>query len=123
MGILTISGRTKNVIISSSGENIYPESIENVINQHSLVIDSMVYELDKKLVAKIYIDYDLFDEQHNLKTESDSNLHKEILVLLEAIKIESNQQLSSFSKLNSVVEQTEPFIKTPTKKIKRYLHM
>ena len=123
MGILTISGRTKNVIISSSGENIYPESIENVINRHSLVIDSMVYELDKKLVAKIYIDYDLFDEQHNLKTETDSDLHKEILVLLEDIKNESNGLLSSFSKLNSVVEQTEPFIKTPTKKIKRYMHM
>ena len=123
MGILTISGRTKNVIISSSGENIYPESIENVINRHPLVIDSMVYELDKKLVAKIYIDYDLFDEQHNLKTETDSDLHKEILVLLEDIKNESNGLLSSFSKLNSVVEQTEPFIKTPTKKIKRYMHM
>lgn len=122
MGILTISGRSKNVIIGASGENIYPESIENVINRHSLVIDSMVYELDKKLVAKIYIDYDLFDEQHNLKTETDSDLHKEILTLLEDIKNESNGLLSSFSKLNSVVEQTEPFIKTPTKKIKRYMH-
>jgi len=123
MGILTISGRSKNVIIGASGENIYPESIEAVIEQHPLVIDSMVYEVDKKLVAKIYIDYDLFDQQHNLKTQSDLDLHKDILELLDNIKIESNRQLSTFSKLNVVIEQSEPFIKTPTKKIKRYLHM
>ncbi|MEG3753638.1 AMP-binding protein [Psychromonas arctica] len=122
-GVLTISGRSKNVIISASGENIYPESIESIIEQHPLVVDSMVYELDKKLVAKIYIDYDLFDEQHNLKKQSDFDLHKDIINLLEEIKVSSNQQLSSFSKINSVIEQTEPFIKTPTKKIKRYLHM
>ena len=123
MGVLTISGRSKNVIIGASGENIYPESIEAVIEQHPLVIDSMVYEVDKKLVAKIYIDYDLFDEQHNLKTQSDLDLHKDILELLNSIKIESNRQLSTFSKLSVMIEQTEPFIKTPTKKIKRYLHM
>jgi len=122
-GVLTISGRSKNVIISASGENIYPESIESIIEQHPLVVDSMVYELDKKLVAKIYIDYDLFDEQHNLKKQSDFDLHKDIINLLEEVKVSSNQQLSSFSKINSVIEQTEPFIKTPTKKIKRYLHM
>ncbi|MDA7745728.1 AMP-binding protein [Psychromonas sp.] len=122
-GILTISGRSKNVIIGSSGENIYPEAIESVIEQHPLVVDSMVYELDKKLVAKIHIDYDLFDEQHNLKTSSDAELHEDIISLLESIKKETNQQISSFSQIRSVIEQTEPFIKTPTKKIKRYLHM
>ncbi|WP_051368866.1 AMP-binding protein [Psychromonas arctica] len=123
MGILTISGRSKNVIIGSSGENIYPESVESVIEQHPLVIDSMVYEVDKKLVAKIYIDYDLFDEQHNLKTQSDFDLHKDIVSLLESIRNETNKSLASFSKISSVVEQAEPFIKTPTKKIKRYLHI
>jgi len=87
LGVLTISGRSKNVIIGASGENIYPEAIEAIINQHELVLDAMVYELDKK------------------------------------VEIESNQQLSSFAKLHAVIEQTEPFIKTPTKKIKRYLHM
>jgi len=123
MGVLTISGRSKNVIIGSSGENIYPESVESVIEQHPLVIDSMVYEVDKKLVAKIYIDYDLFDEQHNLKTQSDFDLHKDIVSLLESIRVETNKSLASFSKISSVVEQAEPFIKTPTKKIKRYLHI
>jgi len=123
MGVLTISGRSKNVIIGASGENIYPEAIEAIINQHELVLDAMVYELDKKVVAKIHIDYALFDERHNLNESTDYELHKDILTLLESIKVESNQQLSSFAKLHAVIEQTEPFIKTPTKKIKRYLHM
>jgi len=123
MGVLTISGRSKNVIIGPSGENIYPESVESVIERHTLVIDSMVYEVDKKLVAKIYIDYDLFDEQHNLKTQSDFDLHKDIVSLLESIRVDANKSLASFSKISSVVEQAEPFIKTPTKKIKRYLHI
>lgn len=123
LGVLTISGRSKNVIIGASGENIYPEAIENIIDQHPFVLESMVYELDTKVVAKIYIDYDLFDEEHNLKTQTDADLHKDILVLLEEIKNGANQQLSAFSKLSAVYEQREPFIKTPTKKIKRYLHV
>lgn len=123
MEVLTITGRSKNVIIGPSGENIYPEAIEAIINQHELVLDSMVYELEKKVVAKIHIDYALFDERHNLNTSTDFELHKDILAMLESIKTESNAQLSSFAKLHAVIEQTEPFIKTPTKKIKRYLHM
>lgn len=123
MEVLTITGRSKNVIIGASGENIYPESIEAVVNQHPLVLDSMVYELDKNVVAKIHIDYGLFDEQHNLSKSSDYELHNDIISLLESIRNQSNDQLSSFSKIKSVIEQTDPFIKTPTKKIKRYLHM
>ena len=122
-GILSINGRSKNVIIGASGENIYPEVIESVLNQNELVIDSLVYELDDKVVAKIYIDYDLFDETHNINKTSDSALHEQILAKFEEIKMEANSQLASYSKIATIFEQTEPFIKTPTKKIKRYLHI
>tara|TARA_R110001583_G_scaffold67490_2_gene192855 strand:- start:8273 stop:9964 length:1692 start_codon:yes stop_codon:yes gene_type:complete len=122
-GILSINGRSKNVIIGASGENIYPESIEAVLNQNELVLDSLVYELDGKVVAKIYIDYDLFDEMHNINKTSDSALHTEILKILGEIKVDANTQLANFSKISTVFEQSEPFIKTPTKKIKRYLHV
>ncbi|WP_019614342.1 AMP-binding protein [Psychromonas ossibalaenae] len=122
-GVLTINGRSKNVIIGASGENIYPEAVESVINQNPLVLDSMVYEVDHKVVAKIHIDYDQFDEAHNINQTSDSALHDDILSLLEEIRTEVNTQLSSYSKITRVVEQREPFIKTPTKKIKRYLHI
>lgn len=122
-GVLSINGRSKNVIIGASGENIYPEAVESILNQNELVIDSLAYELEGKVVAKIYIDYDLFDETHNIKKTSDSALHTEILEIFEQIKAEANTQLASYSKIASVFEQSEPFIKTPTKKIKRYLHI
>jgi long-chain acyl-CoA synthetase len=122
-GVLSINGRSKNVIIGASGENIYPEAIESVLNQNELVADSLVYELDKKVVAKIHLDYDLFDETHNIQKNSDSALHTEILAILEVIKKEANDQLAHYSKIALVFEQTEPFIKTPTKKIKRFLHI
>jgi long-chain acyl-CoA synthetase len=122
-GILSINGRSKNVIIGANGENIYPEVIEAILNKHELVIDSLVYELKDKVVAKIYLDYDLFDETHNIKKTSDSALHTEILAIFEEIKKEANSQLANYSKISSIFEQSEPFIKTPTKKIKRYLHI
>ncbi len=121
-GILTINGRSKNVIIGASGENIYPEALESIINQHPLVADSLVYESEHKVVAKIHIDYDLFDESHNISNSSDSALHEDILSLLEEIRISVNEQLASYAKIIRVVEQQEAFIKTPTKKIKRYLY-
>lgn len=121
-GVLTINGRSKNVIIGANGKNIYPEAVESVINQHPLVLDSLVYEVDHKVVAKIHIDYDQFDESHNVSKSSGSALHKEVLSLLEEVRTAVNIQLSSYSKITRVVEQCEPFIKTPTKKIKRYLH-
>lgn len=121
-GVLTINGRSKNVIIGASGENIYPEALESIINQHPLVLDSLVYELDLKVVAKIHIDYDQFDDSHNINRSSDSVLHNDILSLLEEIRTTVNAQLSSYCKISKVFEQSIPFIKTPTKKIKRYLH-
>lgn len=122
-GILYINGRSKNVIIGSSGENIYPETVEAVLNQNPMVCDSLVYADNEKIVAKLFIDYDKFDEIHNIKTTSDSALHKTIITLLEEIKMTANSQLAHYAKVSRVIEQTVPFIKTPTEKIKRYLHM
>jgi len=121
-GILTINGRSKNVIIGANGENIYPECVEAIINQHQFVIDSLVYEQDNQVVAKIHIDYDLFDEEYKMEESNEAELHKDIIKLLASIKESSNMLLSANSKLKMVIEQTEPFIKTPTKKIKRYLY-
>lgn len=122
-GMLFINGRSKNVIISSSGENIYPEALESIINEDPMVLDSLVYEENNKVVAKIHIDYEKFDELHNIKNKSDSLLHIEILSLLEEIKLTANSKLAVFSKIMAVYEQTGSFVKTPTKKIKRYLYI
>lgn len=119
--ILTISGRSKNVIIGASGENIYPEAIESVVNQIPMVIDSLVYDIDGAVVAKILLDYDLFDDENNIN-KTTTEIKKNIATELESVRVKANSLLSNHAKITKVFEQQIPFIKTPTKKIKRYLH-
>ncbi|MCW9067762.1 MAG: AMP-binding protein [Sulfurimonas sp.] len=111
-GFLFINGRSKNLILGSSGENIYPEQIESIINKNAAVLDSLVMQKNNKLVAMICLDYETFD----------INKVKNIDDFLEKMRQDVNSQLSSFSKITKFIEQKEPFIKTPTKKIKRYLY-
>jgi long-chain acyl-CoA synthetase len=122
-GNLTISGRSKNVIIGASGENIYPEQIEAIINLNEYVLDSLVFDMDSKLVARIHLDYELIDKKFDAQKHSESDLHASIENFLEQMRLDVNKQLSSFSKISRYVEQSEPFIKTPTKKIKRFLYI
>ncbi|WP_457747414.1 AMP-binding protein [Sulfurimonas sp.] len=121
-GYLYISGRSKNVIIGSGGENIYPEQIEATINQHEAVLDALVIEQDSKLIARIHLDYELIDKMFKAHNTPDSQVKKKIEELLEEMRIEVNSQLASYAKIVKFVEQIEPFVKTPTKKIKRYLY-
>ena len=121
-GFLFISGRSKNVIIGSSGENIYPEQIEAVINQNEAVMDSLMIEKDGKLVARIHLDYELIDKMFNADNTPDAEVREKINDLLEEMRIDVNSQISSFSRMVKFIEQIEPFVKTPTKKIKRYLY-
>lgn len=121
-GYLFISGRSKNVIIGSGGENIYPEQIEATINQNEAVLDSLVMEQDGKLVARIHLDYELLDKRFKAENTPDAEVKDKITNLLEEMRVEVNSQVSSFSKMVKFIEQIEPFVKTPTKKIKRYLY-
>ncbi|EDZ62491.1 Long-chain-fatty-acid--CoA ligase [Sulfurimonas gotlandica GD1] len=122
-GFLFISGRSKNVIIGSGGENIYPEQIEAVINQNEAVLDSLVMEQDSKLIARVHLDYEMIDEMFKADRASDAKVKEDIANFLEELRVDVNTQVASFSKVNKFVEQIEPFIKTPTKKIKRYLYV
>jgi long-chain acyl-CoA synthetase len=121
-GYLYISGRSKNVIIGPGGENIYPEQIESIINQNETVLDSLVMEQDGKLIARIHLDYELIDKMFDAHKLPDAEVRKKIADYLENMRKEVNTQLASFSKIQKFVEQIEPFVKTPTKKIKRYLY-
>ncbi len=121
-GYLFISGRSKNMILGPSGENIYPEQIESIINEHPLVLDSLVLEQDGKLIARVHLDYEQLDRMFKAEKRSDQDVHKDIEKLLEEIRIETNKRLASFAKITKFIEQQEEFIKTPTKKIKRYLY-
>jgi len=122
-GYLFISGRSKNMILGPSGENIYPEQIEAIINEHETVLDSLVLQVDGKLVARIHLDYELIDKMFKANAIPESEVKAKIDKLLEEMRIETNKKLASFSKITKFVEQIEPFVKTPTKKIKRYLYM
>jgi len=123
-GYLSLKGRLKNVIIGPSGENIYPESIETVLNEYRFVNDAVVFEQEGRIIAKVHLDYDAimehmrdFAESAMDKTRDVSRLSAEYVNNLRKMV---NRRLNAFSKLYTILEQKEPFEKTPTKKIKRY---
>jgi len=122
-GYFFMSGRAKNIIVGSSGENIYPEQIEAAINANIFVSDSLVFDDSGTLTARINLDYDKLDEELGVRKKSETEVHKEVAEVLESIRKEVNENVSSFSRIRKVIEQKEPFVKTPTKKIKRYLYV
>jgi long-chain acyl-CoA synthetase len=117
-----MSGRAKNIIVGPSGENIYPEQIEAAINAHNLVSDSLVLDNEGVLTARIHLDYDKVDEILGIRQKSETQTQAKVADILEDIRTEVNENISSFSRIKKVIEQREEFIKTPTKKIKRYLY-
>lgn len=119
-GNLHIRGRSKNVIVMSNGENVYPEPIEHKLNAYSWVVEALVVENNGKLDGWIYPDYELIDEE----TEGQSRVEQREYInsLIADMRREVNEQLSTASRLTRIVERREPFIKTATHKIKRYLY-
>ncbi len=118
---LFIEGRSKSVIVLSHGENIYPEAIEEKINSYAEVVECLVVENGTdKLAARVYLDYELIDRETAGKSPQEKLDY--IAELLKKIKREVNGQLPVYSQLSQVIEQREPFSKTATHKIKRYLY-
>ena len=122
-GYFFMSGRSKNIIIGPGGENIYPEQVEAAINAHKLVADSLVFDDNGTLAARIYLDPEKLDAHFGVTYKSETKMHEKIEALLEEIRLEVNENVSSFSRIRKVIEQREEFVKTPTKKIKRYLYV
>ncbi|NWF90129.1 MAG: AMP-binding protein [Ignavibacteriaceae bacterium] len=121
-GYLFIQGRLKNVILGPSGENIYPEAIESIINRSDEVLESLVYDDNRQLVARVYLDYERLEAEFaNLKL-TETQIKQKIKELLENLLKKVNEQVSSFSRIARFIEQKEPFEKTATLKIKRYLY-
>ncbi|MCD6181589.1 MAG: AMP-binding protein [Candidatus Cloacimonetes bacterium] len=119
---LFIRGRLKNVIIGPSGENIYPEEIETAINESENVLESLVFSREKRIIARIYLNYEFFDQEQKKHHYNSTQMQDKINKALDDIKKNVNQRVSSFSRISVVIEQAEPFEKTPTQKIKRYLY-
>ena len=119
-GNLHIKGRSKSVIVMASGENIYPEAIEHKLNAYPFVVESLVLENNGVLEAWIYPDYELIDNE--TRGQSRTQRHQYISGLLDQMRTEVNAQLPINSRLSRILERREPFIKTATHKIKRYLY-
>ena len=122
-GYIFINGRSKNVIIGSGGENIFPEQIEATINQNKVVVDSLVMMQADRLIAKVHLDYELIDKMFKADNAPDSEVKEKINALLEEMRKDVNTKVASYCKMVKFIEQIEPFIKTPTKKIKRFLYV
>lgn len=125
-GYLYICGRLKNIILGSNGENIYPEDIEAIINRHQLVVESLVYELKGKLIAKVHLNQQELEQKYKDLKVAAASLHQELERKAEEVLAEIqayvNGQVNRSSRLSVIVVQSEPFEKTPTLKIKRYLY-
>ena len=121
-GYLFIRGRLKNMILGPSGENIYPEEIEALINEYDFVSESLVVEQEGRLVALVHIDYESLKEHVRDVAESAADISKQANEYLAQLKRTVNKRLNVFSRVSDFLEKNEPFEKTPTKKIKRYLY-
>lgn len=125
-GIIYIKGRSKNMILGPNGENIYPEEIEAVINSKEHVLESLVMEYKGKLTARVHLKMEELEEQfHHLKEnagEFQKQLQKKVDEVLEELLIHVNQHVSRNSKLQLIIQQVQPFEKTATQKIKRFLY-
>ena len=118
-GCLAIKGRVKTMILGSGGENIYPEPIESLINANEYVEESLVVPDKGGLVALIKIDLELMSKKMKISLQE---AHGEALKYVKRIKTDVNSELSAFSRISDVELQEEPFERTPTQKIKRFLY-
>ena len=122
-GYLYIKGRIRNMIVRSGGENIFPEEIESVINNFRNVADSLVMDQKGKLVAMVYFNRDEIKEQlRHQKEENIDYVEHEIEKLRTELQTYVNHRVNKFSQIQEVIVVNEPFEKTATQKIKRYLY-
>ena len=120
---LYIKGRLKNMIIGASGENIYPEEIESVINNFRFVVESLVIEQKGKLVALVHINMEELEKKYqHLKSDMTKQFEEKVDEILNELHEYVNSQVSKFSQIQKVVLQPVPFQKTATQKIKRFLY-
>jgi long-chain acyl-CoA synthetase len=113
-GFLYLTGRSKNMILTASGQNVYPEEIESQLNNLPCVEESLVMETEGKLLALVYPDLESVDRAC-LKG-------KQVETMMEQNRQSLNTRLPGFSQISRVKVMYEEFKKTPTKKIKRRLY-
>jgi long-chain acyl-CoA synthetase len=110
------------MILSATGENVYPEELEAKLNEDEGVLESMVYESDGKIIGRVYLNAELFNKKHNMRKMGSSQKEAFLQGYLQRLRDHVNQNVASFARIHRLIEQKEPFEKTPTQKIKRFLY-
>jgi len=113
-GNLFIRGRDKNMILGPSGQNIYPEEIEQLLNNLPYVAESLIVERDGKITALVHPDYDSASKAGL----DEKQLHKQLDDNIEAL----NAELPVFSQVRDMKIFRDEFEKTPKRSIRRYLY-
>ena len=113
-GNIFIKGRSKNMLLGSNGQNIYPEEIEDKLNSLAMVNESVVVQRGDKLVALVYPD---LEEAQSMGMNMEE-INKLMLQNLQAL----NNTLPNYCKISTIEVKEEEFEKTPKKSIKRYLY-
>lgn len=113
-GNVYINGRSKNMLLGPSGQNIYPEEIEDKLNSMTLVVESIVVQRDNKLVALVYPDYD--------EASATNFTVEDIKNIMEQNRNGLNEMLPAYEKISEIILQEQEFEKTPKKSIKRFLY-
>jgi long-chain acyl-CoA synthetase len=150
-GRVFVRGRSKTMILGASGENIYPEEVEAILNSSPFVAESLVYGDDSGLTALVQLKPEILEELADYVKEgiqgaekaaakfgqsvgqalkraieqagaAEQSVEHAARELLAAVKREANERLAAFSRIGKVERQVEPFEKTPTQKIKRFLY-
>lgn len=114
-GNIFIKGRSKNMLLGASGQNIYPEEIEDKLNSMAMVNESVVIQKDEKLIGLVYPDLD--------EAKSMGFTNEDIEHIMEQNRQELNAVLPAYCKLSAIKLHDEEFAKTPKKSIKRFLYL
>nr|MBF0222031.1 AMP-binding protein [Desulfobulbaceae bacterium] len=120
---LVITGRIKNVIVLSSGENIYPEELEDKLLSFLEIAETIVVVKKGRLEAVIVPDYEYIADKHGInESKIDSGGAQLVFNEIDSIRRAVNERVPAYAKILSVREHPQPLIKTPTHKVKRFLY-
>lgn len=113
-GYIDIKGRSKNVIITSNGKNVYPEEIENMLNENESIRQAVVSQRENKIVVDLVMKDEIMQ-----KIKNNPKFRDEIYKVMKEYVNEINQRISEYKRIQKVVLRDEPFEETSTLKIKR----
>ncbi len=113
-GFVYIRGRSKNMLLTPNGQNVYPEEIEDKLNSMPYVVESVMVQRNDKFVGLVYPDY--------AEAEKAGITREQLAEIMEQNRVELNKIIASYAKLQSIEIRDEEFEKTPKKSIKRFMY-